>query len=144
MPGRAPTLLPVADSVWIGVQWLRFTLVGASNTVLFAAAYLALDGAGLNYVAASMLAFALGTVNSYVLNRRWTFRSGGRRAPEMARFLCAQLIGVATSLTLLAVLVQVGGFNHLAAEAVAFPVASLVTFALSRQWAFAGSRAQRT
>ena len=126
----------------MGVQWLRFAVVGAFNTVLYAAAYLSLGRVGVHYVAASILAFALATLNSYVLNRRWTFRSRGAPAPELARFLCAQLLGLVSSLTLLAALVEVGRVHHVAAQAVAFPVASLLTFALSRQWAFAGARAR--
>jgi putative flippase GtrA len=119
-----------------GAQWLRFALVGASNTVLYAAVYMTLERLGVHYVVASIVAFVVGALNSYVLNRRWTFRSEAPRAPELARFVCAQLLGVVASLALLAALVEVARFHHLAAQAVAFPVASLLTFALSRQWAF--------
>lgn len=139
MPGPASRLLPVADPLAIGAQWLRFALVGVSNTVLYAAAYLLLDRVGIHYVLASSVAFALGVLNSYVLNRRWTFRSQGRRAPELARFLCAQLLGVVASLSLLAALVEVVRLHPLVAQVVAFPVASLLTFALSREWAFAAT-----
>jgi putative flippase GtrA len=137
MPGSASRLLPVAAPLGIATQWLRFALVGVSNTVLYAAAYLALNRVGIHYVLASGLAFALGVLNSYLLNRRWTFRSHGRRAPELARFVCAQLLGVLASLSLLAALVEVGRLHPLVAQVVAFPVASLLTFGLSREWAFA-------
>jgi putative flippase GtrA len=115
---------------------VRFTLVGATNTVVYAAAYMTLERAGVRYMVASILAFVIGALNSYVLNRRWTFRSNAPRAPELARFVCTQVLGLAASLALLAALVGVARFHHLAAQAVAFPVASLVTFALSRHWAF--------
>jgi putative flippase GtrA len=137
--GPVSRLLPVADSPRIATQWLRYTVVGASNTALYAATYMLLAGAGVHYIFASSLAFALGVLNSYALNRRWTFRSDGRRAPELARFLSTQLVGVAASVSLLAALVAVGGLNPLVAQAVAFPVSSLITFALSREWAFAAS-----
>jgi putative flippase GtrA len=126
-----------ADPVRVGSQWLRFALVGASNTVLYAVAYMSLGRLGVHYVVASILAFVIGALNGYVLNRRWTFRSRASRVPELARFACAQLLGVVASLALLASLVELAGFHHLAAQAVAFPVASLLTFALSRAWAFA-------
>jgi putative flippase GtrA len=139
MSGPASRLLSVGDPLRIGAQWLRFALVGVSNTLLYAAAYVWLDRIGVHYVLASSLAFAVAVLNSYVLNRRWTFRSQARRAPELARFLCAQLLGAAASLSLLAALVELGGLNPLAAQVVAFPVASLISFALSREWAFAAS-----
>jgi putative flippase GtrA len=137
MPGFARPLQAVADPARFGAQWLRFVLVGVSNTLLYAATYALLERAGVQYVLASALAFVVGALNSYALNRRWTFRSRARRAPELARFLCAQLVGVAASLSLLAVLVEIAGLNPLVGQVVAFPVASLITFVLSREWAFA-------
>jgi putative flippase GtrA len=136
---QPPSTHPVAAaaSFRIAAQWLRFAIVGASNTVVSLLAYAALHAAGLEYLVAASLAFAVGAVNSYVLNRRWTFRSQARPAPELARFLCAQLVGLWCNLALLAELVQVAGVHQLVAQALAFPVASVITFALSRQWAFA-------
>ena len=137
MPGSVSIRPQVEDPLGVGAQCVRFTLVGASNTVVYAAAYMTLERVGVRYVVASILAWVIGALNSYVLNRRWTFRSNSPPAPELARFVCAQLLGLVASLALLTALVGVARLPHLAAQAVAFPVASLVTFALSRQWAFA-------
>lgn len=120
----------------IAIQWAKFAAVGASNTLLSAAVYALLISTGVNYLAASALAFALGALNSYVLNRRWTFRSRARRAPEFCRFACVQLVGLGVNLALLALLVDGAGLPRLAAQLLVFPVASFVTFALSRQLAF--------
>jgi putative flippase GtrA len=137
MPGSISIRPRVGEPLRVGAQCVRFTLVGATNTVVYAAAYMTLERVGAGYMVASILAWVIGALNSYVLNRRWTFRSQAPRAPELARFVCAQTLGLVAGLALLAALVGVARFHHLAAQAVAFPVASLVTFALSRQWAFA-------
>ena len=121
-------------------QWLRFCTVGGLNTLLSWVLYALLTGAGVPYLVASALAFAAGAVNSYVLNRRWTFRSRGRRSPEIARFAVVQAVGLATDVLLLDALVHDAGVQHLLAQALVFPVASAVTFALSRNWAFARPR----
>jgi putative flippase GtrA len=120
----------------VAVQWMKFAAVGLSNTALSAAVYAGLIGIGAQYLAASALAFTLGALNSYVLNRRWTFESRARCAPELCRFACVQLTGLGVNLALLAALVDGAGLPRLAAQLLVFPVASLVTFALSRQWAF--------
>lgn len=120
------------------MQWLRFAVVGAGNTLLSWCAYALLEWAGVSYLLASGLAFALGALNSYVLNRRWTFRSRGRCGPEALRFGAVQCIGLAVDVLLLDALTRDAGLHHLIGQAVVFPVASGVTFALSRQWAFAG------
>jgi putative flippase GtrA len=119
------------------LQWLRFATVGASNTLLSWCLYAVLEHIGIHYLLASGLAFATGALNSYALNRRWTFRSRGRHAPEIARFGAVQCIGLALDVCLLYVLVHQVGIHHLIAQALVFPVASVVTFTLSRRWAFA-------
>jgi putative flippase GtrA len=68
------------------LQWLRFAVVGAANTLLSWCVYAVLEHVGVHYLLASGLAFVLGAFNSYVLNRRWTFHSQGRRRPEAVRF----------------------------------------------------------
>ena len=123
------------------LQWLRFVVVGISNTVLSWCVYAVLEHAGVHYLLASGLAFVLGALNSYVLNRRWTFHSRGRRVPEAVRFCVIQCVGLGIDVGLLYVLTQDAGVHHLIAQALVFPVASVVTFGLSRQWAFAAGRA---
>jgi putative flippase GtrA len=122
--------------IQIALQWLRFAVVGVSNTLLSTGVFAALFHFGVAYLLASTLAFTLGALNSYTLNRRWTFRSHARRAPELARFLAVQGVGLGVNLALLAVLVELVGIHHVFAQLLAFPAASFITFALSRQWAF--------
>jgi putative flippase GtrA len=121
-------------------QWLRFATVGGSNTLVSWCVYAALVRLGVPYLLASGLAFALGALNSYSLNRRWTFRSRDRRLPEALRFGVVQCIGLGVDVFLLRALVHDAGIHHLVAQALVFPVASALTFVLSRQWAFAGAR----
>jgi putative flippase GtrA len=117
-------------------QWLRFVAVGVGNTVLSWCVYATLEALGVPYLLASAIAFAVGALNSYVLNRRWTFRSRGRPGPEVLRFGIVQCVGLGVDVGLLDVLTQDVGIHHLIAQAIVFPVASAVTFLLSRQWAF--------
>ena len=124
----------------LAAQWLRFTLVGVSNTALSLAAFALLERGGVHYLLSSAAAFVLGALNSYALNRRWTFRSDAPPAPELARFLFVQAAGLGTNLVLLAELVEVAGLHHLMAQLIAFPFSSVVTFTLARRWAFAPAR----
>jgi putative flippase GtrA len=118
------------------VQWLRFVVVGATNTLVSWCAYAVVTSLGLHYLLASTVAFGLGVVNSYVLNRRWTFRSRAQRTPELLRFTVVQMVGLGVDLVLLYAIVEGLGIAHLIAQALVFPAASALTFGLSRRWAF--------
>ena len=117
-------------------QLVRFGVVGCSNTALSWCAYALLVRSGMHVLTASAVAWTLGAVNSYVLNRRWTFRSRGRWTPELVRFGAVQCAGLAMNLGLLAALTRDAGVAPLVAQALVYPVTTMATFALSRQWAF--------
>jgi putative flippase GtrA len=120
----------------VGLQWLRFATVGVTNTVLSLALYAALLGLGTFYLAASAVAFAVATLNSYALNRRWTFRSTGRRSPEVLRFYVVALAGLGLNLVLLSLFVQDASLPRLVAQLAVIPLVSVVTFAWNRRWTF--------
>ena len=54
-------------------QFGRFVVVGASNTLLSVAMYLALLAVGMPYPVAAACGFVAGAINGYLLNRWWTF-----------------------------------------------------------------------
>jgi putative flippase GtrA len=130
----------VALRAWpVGVQWLRFATVGVSNTALSLALYAGLLSLGTFYLAASAVAFVVATLNSYALNRRWTFRSNGRRGPEVVRFALVSAGGVTVNLALLSLCVDGASLPKFAAQLVVIPLVSVVTFAGNRRWTFGGT-----
>jgi putative flippase GtrA len=122
-------------------QFARFALVGVSNTTLSWLAYPALLAVGTEAVpAAAAAAFALGALNGYVWNSRWTFASAGRRF-ALLRYVGVQLAGLAGTASLVWVLA--GSAGRYLAYALATVVVTLGTFAANRRWTFAPVGKQR-
>jgi len=119
-------------------QFIRFAIVGASNTAITLATYSLALGAGMRYLPAGALAYALGGVNGFMLNRRWTFAHRGHILPAAARYAAIQAGGITVNLLLLRAVVG-AGVPHAAAEVAAIAPVTLMTFALNRAWAFAVS-----
>ena len=118
-------------------QLVRFGIVGCSNTLLSWCAYALLVRAGVHILLASGIAWTLGALNGYVHNRRWTFRSRARYAPELVRFAAVQCAGLALDVLLLHALTHDARVGALVAQALVYPATTVATFLLSRQWAFA-------
>src|SRR5271155_5453551 len=58
----------------VATQFVKFALVGVSNTVLTLVVYtILLKGFGVWYLAASAIGFTVGAINGFLWNRRWTF-----------------------------------------------------------------------
>ena len=118
-------------------QMLRFGIVGVGNTVLSWFAYAVMVHVGVAILLASAIAWTFGALNSYALNRRWTFRSRGRYTTELLRFGAVQSVGLVLDLILLDALTGDAGIHHLIAQALVYPATTVATFLLVRHWAFA-------
>jgi putative flippase GtrA len=119
------------------VQFVKFGIVGVSNTLLFLAVYtLLLKGLGMWYLAASGIGFVVGAVNGFLLNRRWTFRGHVGDALTPVRWGIVQSGGLLLNLGLVAGCVSGLGMDELVGQAVAIAIVVVVTFLANRAWTF--------
>jgi putative flippase GtrA len=119
------------------VQFVKFGIVGVSNTVLTFVVYtLLLKVFGVWYLLASAIGFAVGATNGFLLNRRWTFAEhvGDSRTP--LRWATVQGGGLAINEVLLYALVHGASLDKLIAQALATVVVTVTTFFVNRAWTF--------
>ncbi len=119
------------------VQFVKFGIVGVSNTLLAFGVYtLLLKVFGVWYIAASAIGFILGAVNGFLLNRRWTFREHVGDALTPVRWGVVQGCGLAVNLGLVYLFVDGAGLNELIGQAFATVIVTVLTFAANRSWTF--------
>lgn len=124
-------------SMHVLIQFVKFGIVGVSNTLLFLAVYtLLVEGLGVWYLAASALGFLVGAVNGFLLNRRWTFRGHVGDALTPVRWGVVQGCGLLLNLGLVALCVESLGMGKLLGQAVAIAIVVVVTFVANRAWTF--------
>jgi putative flippase GtrA len=124
----------------------RFIVVGCANFVVsFAAFYasyrfLPLDDSSGRGAAANVLAYAAGMINSFVLNRIWTFRAEGQIVAHAFKFVALNAVTLVASTALVFLLVDWAGLPALAVW-LPLTLAILATHYLGmKHWAFARSR----
>src|SRR5260370_740742 len=120
-------------------QFVKFGMVGVCNTLLTFAVYtLLLKVFGVWSLAASAIGFGAGTVNSFLLNRSWTFRGHVGDALTPVRWAIVQGCGLGINLGLLYVFVHDAGLDKLLAQVFATAVVTISTFFANRAWTFRG------
>lgn len=117
-------------------QFVRFLVVGAGNTLLSFVAYRLMLEIGTPYAVAAPVAFGVGALNGYILNRRWTFAA---KDSTQARLMYVSIAAAgAISTTLLVLLyVEVAGIDRVLAYLLAIIPVTVSTFVGNRIWTFA-------
>jgi len=125
----------------------RFVLVGVSNLVVSLAAfylcyhYLPLPssavGSGVQGAVANVLAYAAGMVNSFLLNRSWTFRAGSGVVVQAGRFAVVNMVSLAFSTLVVFVLVDRLRYPELAIWIPLAAVIMVMNYVGMKYWAFA-------
>jgi len=119
------------------IQFVKFGIVGVSNTLLTLAVYtLLLKVFGVWYLAASAVGFAVGATNGFLFNRRWTFREHVGDAFTPVRWAIVQGCGLAINEGLLYLFVHDARLDKLLAQACATVVVTVSTFTANRAWTF--------
>lgn len=116
-------------------QLARFLVVGISNTLISFVVYRLLIEVDVWYFVAAPLAFAVGALNGYILNRRWTFAARDTTRARVLYLAVAAAGALATSLLVL-LFVDVAGSGRVWAYVFAIPPVTLGTFVANRLWTF--------
>jgi putative flippase GtrA len=123
-----------------GSAWLRqagrFAAVGlASNAALYLV-YLALASGPLGAKSAMTVAYVVGLLATFAVNRRWTFGASGARGPALARYLAVYALGYGLNWIGLHLIVDRGGWPHAGVQAGLIGIVAVVSFLLQRTWVF--------
>src|ERR1700704_4992681 len=119
------------------VQFVKFGIVGVSNTLLAFAIYtVLLKVFGVWYLAASAIGFVVGAINGFLLNRRWTFAGHVGDSLTPVRWGIVQGCGLALNEGLLFLFVDDAGVEKLLGQAFATAIVTVVTFLVNRAWTF--------
>ena len=137
---RVPAALQRFDAPMVR-QFVKYGIVGASNTVLTFIIYTVLvEVLGVEYVIALLAGYVVGSLNSYMLNRHWTFRAGHLAHTSVGpRFATVQIVAIGVNAALLVLFVDGLHVHKILAQAILTVPVLAVTFFVNRAWSFAAS-----
>ena len=126
------------SSFWVFViQFLKFGIVGISNTLIGLGGYYLLIYLGVNYILANIIAFVAGTCNAYFWNSRYVFKKtdNGTVKPLVKTFITygsTLLLGTG----LLFIMVEILKISQWIAPLINLCVTIPCNFLLTKFWVF--------
>lgn len=119
------------------LQAVRFGVVGLASNALGFCWYLLLTWLGVGPKLAMSVLFCIGTLQTFVFNKRWSFRYQGQDRMVMLRYLVTYGIGYVVNLAALVILVDYMHLRHAIVQGAMVLVVAALMFMLQKYWVFA-------
>lgn len=123
------------------IQFIKFGIVGLSNTAISYGMYFLLIYWGLYYIIASIIAFIVSVINSFYWNNKLVFTSTDNMKKTLFRkliktFLAYAGTGLVLQNVLLWVLVEQFDFSEYLAPLLILIITVPLNFVVNKYWAF--------
>ena len=130
------------------VQFIKFGIVGVSNTLISYVMYMIGIGLGVHYLLANLLAFLVSVINSFYWNSRYVFkREEGKPRSPFSVFVKTALSYAGTGLVLTSILLTVQvdmlGVPEWLAPLINLVITVPLNFVLNKLWAFRSEEDQK-
>lgn len=117
-------------------ELLRFGVVGVVSNLIVFVLYLMLSGAGMGPKVAMTVTYFLGVVQTFVLNKRWTFSHHGHLSATFVRYVGLYATGYLINFGALLVLVDNLGYQHEWVQGIMIWIIAVLLFVAQKLWVF--------
>ena len=120
------------------VKLIKFCLVGGVNTGISMLVFVILVKFGrLGPEIASLISYCAGLLNSYLLNKFWTFRSGEQTSALLIiKFIVVNIIALGVNLLIIALCFRICQLNEYLSQLIALIFSTLINFIGNRYLVF--------
>ena len=121
--------------VW-HLQSIRYIIIGLVSNLLLYLIYLSLTGLSIGHKTAMTLLFAIGTMQTFVFNKRWTFAHQGFFQTSFLKYLAVYGFAYLLNLMSLLVFADYLGLPHQIVQGVMILALAIMLFILQKYWVF--------
>lgn len=120
------------------MNFIKFCLVGGSNTLITLLFFYMFNKIlSINYMISSILGYLCGMLNSFVLNKLWTFRNNEKRLfPQLIKFIFVNSTSLGINLLLMYIFINKLHFDSMASQIIATGFTIISNYIGSRFWVF--------
>ena len=123
-------------------QLIRYGIVGLASNAVGYLLYLAITAAGMEHKLAMTLLYAVGVAQTFIFNKRWSFRHAGAHGTALVRYCIAYASGYFINLATLFILVDRLHYAHQIVQGVMILALAVMLFILQKFWVFRSTSSQ--
>ena len=117
-------------------QFTRYLIVGLASNFIIYFAYIIITYVGIGPKLAMTLLYGVGVVQTFVLNKKWSFRFEGAVTPALVRYVTVYAVGYVINFFALMLLVDRAKLPHQLVQGVMIFVVAMMLFVAQRYWVF--------
>lgn len=133
----------MVDSMGVHHQLIRYAVVGITSNAIIYLLYLLATWLGLGPKTAMTGLYVVGVMQTFIFNKKWSFRFDGEVAPALIRYATVYALGYAINLLALMLLVDQAGLRHQWVMAGLVLFMAIFFFAGQKFWVFRQSPAAK-
>ena len=118
------------------LQFIKFGVIGVSNTLLGLGVYYALVWPGMHYLLANLIGFTVGTLNSYYWNNKFVFQRSGGHLRTFFKMYAGYAFTFLSGAGLLTLQIEFLGISEYIAPLVNIPITTVINFLVNKFWVF--------
>jgi len=118
------------------IQLSRYAVVGLASNALGYLLYLLLTEVGMGHKTAMTLLYGIGVLQTFVFNKRWSFRHEGPTPIALRRYITAYGVGYAINYLALWILVDKLGLPHQWVQGFMIFALAGMLFLMQKYWVF--------
>ncbi len=126
------------------IQFVKFGIVGLSNTLISYVVYVAGVWFGMHYLLASILGFVISVLNSFYWNNKYVFGQGKEERnllkTLLKTFMAYAFTGLVLANILLYIWVDILGISEYLGPLINLVVTVPLNFVINKLWAFRGGK----
>ena len=122
-------------------QLVRYGIVGLASNAFGYLLYLGLTYLGTGPKLAMSLLYGVGVLQTFVFNKKWSFRFEGAATPALVRYVTVYAMGYVIQFLALMLLVDLMGLPHQWVMGVLILFVALLLFLAQKFWVFRPSSA---
>lgn len=117
-------------------EFIKFGIVGVSNTLITFLVYNILLKLGVNYLVANVIGYICGMINGFIWSKKWVFKVEDESKMYFVKFALVNLLSLAVSTGLLMILVKQLSLNSTVAQLITTCITVVINYLLNKVWTF--------